>query len=220
MLDTSVLNVDFEVLGCSTNCKALKIVDLSNWGPAITNPSYIDITTPGSTLPVTVPYQKQVINIFNTNNLNLSDVTDYSSLGSLPDGAYQICVRVCMGQKTVIVPGVPPAPATQELVPVYESVCKYWLQDCQLRCAINRKLLAIDLTCQPCRTEYLDEILEIQMFLEAAHAQMDNCNVNKAMEYYRRACLELDRFQEPGMGGDFRRKRNDCPECWPGNSVY
>lgn len=203
-LDTSVLNVDFEVLGCSTNCKSLKIVDLSNWGPAIMNPSYIDITTPGSTIPVTVLYQKQVINIFNTNNLNLSDVTDYSSLGTLPDGAYQICVRVCLGTNL-------------DGSPIYSTTCKYWLQDCQLRCAIARKILAIDLTCQPCRTEYLDDILEVQLFLDAAQAQIDNCNVNKAMEYYRRASLELERLQEPNQ--DHRPHRDDCPECWPGRRM-
>lgn len=204
-IDTSVLNMDFEVLGCSTNCKALKVVDLSNWGPAITNPAYMDITTPGSTLAVTVPYQKQVINYFNTNNLNLSDVQDYSSLGNLPDGAYKICLRVCMG-------------VDDAGDPIYETVCKYWLQDCQLRCQINRKILAIDLTCHPCRTAYLDDILEVQLFLDAARAQIDNCNVNKAMEYYNRAALELERLQEPNPIS--RRRHDDCPECWPGNRNY
>ena len=166
MIDTSVLNIDFEVLGCSSNCKSLKILDLSNWGPAILNPSFVDITTPGSTFAVTLPFEKKVINVVNGNNLNLSDVTDYSSLGNLPDGAYQICVRVCMGPDA------------------FQTVCKYWLQDCQLRCKLNRKLLSIDLTCQPCRTNYLEEILEVQLFLDAAQAHIENCNVNKAMEYY------------------------------------
>lgn len=184
-IDTSVLNLDFEVLGCTTNCKVLKIADLSNWGPAALNPTYIDVTVPGATVPVTNLFFKNQINVLNTNNLQLSDVTDYSFLGNLPDGTYQICVRVCMGQ-------------TDDLQPIYKSVCKYFLQDCQIRCAIARKLLAVDLTCQPCRVELLEKVLDIQLFLDAAHAQIDNCNVNKAMEYYRHASTLLERLSEPG----------------------
>lgn len=204
-IDTSVLNIDFEVLGCSTNCKSLQIADTSNWGPAIMNPSYIDITTPGSTLPVTVLFQKQVINRFNGNNLNLSDVSDYSFLPNLPDGAYQICVRVCMG-------------VDGQNNPVYETVCKYHLQECQIRCRLAQKLLAIDLSCDVCKRDYLNELLEVQLFLDAAQAQIDSCNVNKAMEYYRRAAQELERLKEPGEPA--RRKSNDCPDCWPGRNMY
>jgi hypothetical protein len=204
-IDTSALNIDFNVLGCSTNCKHIQIADLSNWGPAIMNPSYIDITTPGSTIPVSLLYQKQVINSFNGNNLNLSDVNDYSSLPNLPDGAYSICVRVCMG-------------VDAQSNPIYERVCKYHLQDCQIRCRLAQKLLAIDLACDVCKRDYLNEVLEVQLFLDAAQAQIDNCNVNKAMEYYRRAATELERLKEPGETG--RYKSNDCPDCWPGRNMY
>lgn len=203
-IDTSILNIDFDVLGCSTNCKHLQITDLSNWGPAILNPSYIDITTPGSTFPITVVFQKQVINHFNGNNLNLSDVGDYASLPNLPDGAYQLCVRVCMG-------------VDADNNPVYKQVCKYWLQDCQIRCKLAQKLLAIDLACDVCKRDYLNEVLEIQLFLDAAQAQIDNCNVNKATEYYRKAAEELDRLKEPG---ETRQHRTDCPDCWPGRNMY
>ena len=99
-INTSALNIDFEIVAGSTNCKVLKVVDLSNWGPTIGNPTYIDITTPGATFPITNVFQKNQVNAFNTNNLNLSDVTDYSHLGNLPDGIYQVCVRVCMGVDT------------------------------------------------------------------------------------------------------------------------
>lgn len=207
MIDTSVLNIDFEILGCSTNCKALKIVDLSNWGPAISNASYIDITTPGSTLAITNTFQKQIINVFNTNNLNLSDVQDYSSLGNLPDGAYQICVRVCMGNDP-------------NGMPQFEKVCKYFLQDCMLRCKIAKKIMAIDMSCEVCKQNWLDDILEAQLFLDGAHAQIDNCNVNKAMEYYMRATQIFERLQQPHNDMRFRNKSEHCPECWPGRAGW
>ena len=186
-IDTSVLNVDFEVLGCSTNCKVLKVVDLSNWGPTYGNPTYIDITTPGSTIAITNIFQKNQVNVFNTNNLNLSDVTDYSHLGNVPDGIYQICVRVCLG-----------VDAQSPPQPIYNTTCQYFLQDCLFRCQIARKLLSIDLTCQPCRTKLLEEIQEIQLYLDAAQAQIQNCNVNKASEYFQRAQVLLQRLKAPG----------------------
>lgn len=189
MIDTSVLNIDFEVIGCSTNCKSLKIVDLSNWGPAINNPVFINVTPPGANNAVSNVFYKKQVNVLNSNNLQYSDVTDYSFLPNLPDGVYQICLEVCMGSN----PG--PSGTT---IPVFNTTCKYFLQDCQLRCAISRKLMSIDLTCQPCRVKLLEEIEDIQLFLDAAHAQIDNCNVNKAMEYFRHAQTELSRLQAPG----------------------
>lgn len=210
MIDTSVLNVDFEILGCSSNCKSMKIVDLSNWGPAIMNPTYVDITPPGATSPVSNNFQKGQINVLNTNNLQLSDVTDYSFLGNLPDGVYQVCIRVCMGEDTTQTP-----PVAQ-----FRTTCKYHLQDCMIRCAIDRKLLSIDLTCQSCRKELLDDLMDIQLFLDAARAQIDNCNVNKGMEYFRHASVLLERLQKPGNTPNSRGQIiDDCPECWPGRRL-
>lgn len=205
-IDTSALNIDFNIVGGGTNCKYIQVLDLSNWGPAILNASYIDILTPGSTIAVSLPFQKQVINNFNGNNLNLSDVLDYTSLPELPDGAYVVTVRVCMG-------------LDGSNNPIYQSVTKYWLQDCIIRCAIARKILAIDLDCDVCKRNYLNDVLLVQLFLDAAQAQIRNCNVNKAMEYYRRAWEELERLQAPGQERN-RRREDHCPECWPGNQVY
>ncbi len=69
-----------------------------------------------------------------------------------------------------------------------------------------------------CRRNYLNEVLEVQLFLDAAKAQMDNCNVNKAMEYYRHASIELERLHEPENNS--RHKSGDCPDCWPGRNMY
>ena len=206
-LDTSTLRIDFDVLPSGTNCKVLKIVDLSNWASLISSPSFVDITTPGQTVPVSTTFYKGQINLLNSNNLQLSDVTDYSALANLPDGAYKICVKVCMGS----IPSTtePPLPPT----PVFEEVCKWHLQDCQIKCKIARKLTSVDLTCQPCRKYLLEYLREINLYLAAAHAQIDDCNVNKAMEYYRRATELLERLNEPGSN-------NPCRNCGSSKQVF
>lgn len=178
-IDTTVVNIDFEVQR-SNSCKSLKILDLSHWtsfeeGEA----AYISIQTPGVTEEQAVVhiFQKERLNIFNTANLNLSDVVDYSFLGPLPDGIYTITVQRCQDDEA--------------------AVTKYHFQDCQIRCKVIQKLISIDLTCTPCRRELLDKIQDVILFLDAAQAQTDKCNVEKAMELYRRANVILTRISSP-----------------------
>lgn len=179
-IDTSITNIDFEVLRTNT-CKTLKVLDLSHWTSSDTYAAYISILTPGSTRPIIHIFQKDTINRFNTNNLELSDVTDYSTLGALPDGIYTITLQRCLDDTKI--------------------VTKYHLQDCQIRCQIARKLISVDLTCTPCRKELLKEIQDIMLFLDGAQAQTDLCNVNKAMEYYQRASTLLDRITDTNSTG-------------------
>lgn len=179
-LDTSLIHIDFEVLG-GNNCKVLKVIDESNWPippDGLIPISYISILTPGSVKRVNHVFQKEKVNLFNSNNLNLSDVHNYAYLAPLPDGIYTITVERCQDDPN--------------------AVTKYHFQDCQIRCALARRIIGIDLTCQPCRKNLLDEILDIQLFLDGAKAQTDKCNPVKAMEYYRRASMLLSRLSEPG----------------------
>ena len=74
-------------------------------------------------------------------NLGLSDVKDYSSLTNLPDGIYTITIERCQDDP--------------------KATTKYHLQDCNIRCAIVKKLIAIDLICAPCRKELLEKIQDV-----------------------------------------------------------
>lgn len=174
-IDTSVVNINFEVIKSNT-CKVLKVLDLSNWATFVDTPSYIQILTPGAANPVTHIFQKGKLNIFNSNNLGLSDVIDYSELAPLPDGIYTLTILQCEDDPN--------------------AVTKYFLQDCQIKCKIARKLISIDLSCAPCRKDIMNNIQDILMYLEGAQAQVDKCNVLKAMEYYQRAATLLDRISD------------------------
>ncbi len=174
-IDTSVVNIDFDIIR-TNSCKSIRVLDLSHWANAQDDAAYIEIVTPGNIKPVTHVFQKDTSNVFNNSNLNMSDVKDYSYLGALPDGMYKFTVLQCQDDPY--------------------AVSKYFLQDCVLKCKIARKLISVDLTCEPCRKELLRDIQEIMLFMDAAQAQADKCNVNKAMEYYRRALLLLDRITD------------------------
>lgn len=176
-VDTTAVYIDFEVLK-TNSCKSLKVLDMSNWSIAESDGAYISILTPGNTKPINHVFQKNQINSYNVVSLNLSDIVDYSSLTPLPDGIYTISLMRCLDDPN--------------------EVTKYWLQDCQIRCQVARKLISVDLICTPCRKELLKEIQDIILFLDAAQAQTDSCNVSKAMEYYRYASTLLERISESG----------------------
>lgn len=171
------INIDFEALK-TKNCKVLSVMDCSNWSIAEDETAYISILTPGAVTPVSNVFVKHQINLFTAVNLHLTDDINYSSLAALPDGIYEISVMRCQDDP--------------------KGVTKYHFQDCVIRCQLSRKLLAVDLNCEPCKTELLKEIQDIWLFLDAAQAQADQCNPNKAMEYYRRAATLLDRISDSG----------------------
>lgn len=177
-IDTTLVRLDFDVLK-SNNCKVLLIADGSNWANAQDDPAYIQVLTPGQTVPVTHVFRKDRLNRLNSNTLNLSDVIDYSDLAPLPDGIYTITLTQCENDPLARV--------------------KYHFQDCQIRCQLAQKLLSVDLTCNSCRKELLKEIQDISLLLDAAQANSDKCNPTKAMELYQRAQVILDRISdEPG----------------------
>jgi len=169
------VNIDFEVLK-TKNCKILSVMDCSNWSLAEDTTAYISVLTPGSTIAVDNVFTKNQINNLTAVSLKLTDITSYSSLPALPDGVYEVTILRCQGDS--------------------KSVTKYHFQDCVIRCQLAKKLLAVDLNCEPCKKELLKEIQDIWLFLEAAQAQADQCNPNKAMEYYRKAATLLDRITD------------------------
>lgn len=177
--DSTSVYLDFDIQR-TVNCKVMKVEDLSHWATELNNVAYIQITTPGLTKPVNLIFQKEKLNRFNSSNLNISDVHDYSSLGPLPDGLYTITLLRCEGDPL--------------------AVTKYFLQDCQIRCEITRKIIGIDLSCSTCRDSLLDKLADILLLLDAARAHSERCNPSKAMELYQRASKILDRIKEPGEG--------------------
>ena len=69
----------------------LKVVDLSVWGLIESKPSIINILLPGYEKPVIQYYDKNKLNVFNSNMLGIN-CEGQEGLTTLPDGIYTITV--------------------------------------------------------------------------------------------------------------------------------
>lgn len=94
-MDTNSIIVDFQVFSLS-NPKYLYIGDSSQWSYAKNKPSYVLITLPGASKPITFSFKKNSVNNFNSINLELScfkECNDCQEIANLPDGIYTVCVK-------------------------------------------------------------------------------------------------------------------------------
>jgi hypothetical protein len=82
------INIDFSI---HSSPYYLKVVDLSNWGVIKNKPSIVEITLPGFANPVTKFFDKNKLNVFNVNTLDIA-YGDSEQLSTLPDGVYKIKV--------------------------------------------------------------------------------------------------------------------------------
>jgi len=84
----AAIHIDFSI---HTNPYYLKVVDLSVWGLIKEKPSIINILLPGYEKPVVKFYDKNKLNVFNSNMLGVNCVGQ-EGLTTLPDGIYTITV--------------------------------------------------------------------------------------------------------------------------------
>lgn len=85
----ATIDVDFSV---HSSPYYLKVVDLSVWGLIKDKPSIIEISLPGYESPVVKYYDKNKLNVFNSNLLGLN-CEGQEGLTTLPDGIYKIVVK-------------------------------------------------------------------------------------------------------------------------------
>lgn len=72
--------------------RVIRVSDESNWKHLINETTYIKVTTPGRTKEILNYFQKDKVNLLNSNNLELTLNGD--KLVALPDGIYNINVFV------------------------------------------------------------------------------------------------------------------------------
>lgn len=89
MLEITNPLLDFEILN-TVDPKKLIVADTSVWGFIENDPSIIEITPPMEDKPIVHFFNKNQINIFNSSNLYLSDMT---TSADLPDGVYTITLK-------------------------------------------------------------------------------------------------------------------------------
>lgn len=82
------IDIDFSI---HSSPYYLKVVDLSNWGVIKNKPSIVEITLPGFSNPATKFFDKNKLNVFSVNTLNIA-YGDSDQLSTLPDGVYKVKV--------------------------------------------------------------------------------------------------------------------------------
>lgn len=89
MAITDKINLNFHHIPTGDPTE-LVIVDTSIWGALENRPSIIEVTVPGSTVPVILELQKNQVKIYKSNNLRLSPDSNYINL---PDGLYKVTIK-------------------------------------------------------------------------------------------------------------------------------
>ena len=82
------ISIDFSV---HSSPYYIKVVDLSVWSLIKNKPSIIEITLPGYSKPITKFFDKEKLNVFNSNILGTS-CDDCTDLTTLSDGIYTLKV--------------------------------------------------------------------------------------------------------------------------------
>jgi len=161
-------SLKFEVLP-TYDKGTLVVCDISDWKHLASEPTYIQITLPGSKSAVTHPYAKNKVTVYNSDSLQNGCSNDCADL---PDGIYTIKIFVCEGD-----------------IFCYE---RKYLRTVHLELRVQRALMALNLECVP-NSSCLNKILGIEFMIKGAKADMIFGNLKAAKRKYD---LALDLMED------------------------
>lgn len=162
------------------NPKTLAIADLSIYGPSgqVSAPT-LEITPPGFG-KVALPFIPRAVNIFNSNNLKITDTLDTENLVPLPDGIWRLKYSI--------------APSLQVFVN------RKYLRTDQLQTKYLKTFLTIDLSESDCASELyclprknhagirkIEKLREIELMINGAISAGNLGEDIYATELYKRA---------------------------------
>jgi hypothetical protein len=159
-------NLSFEIIP-TFDTRLLIIADTSDWKHLIDEPTYIDITLPGSKNEITHPFQKSVLNKYNSGNLAYGcTVNCEDDLVDLPDGIYKIKVYVCEGNK-------------------FSKEGNY-LRTVLTELRLYKVIVNMNLECNP-NSACINQIMHIKLLLEGAKADILFGNIKSAKAKFDKA---------------------------------
>lgn len=167
------INIDFEVFN-TNNPKTILIGDTSTWLYAEEKPSMIYITLPGFTKPKPFSFKKKGLQVFNSNNLGLTELNLNSEQEyiDLPDGVY-----------------------TVKLESGFEGIEKqrYYLKTDIIDIEMSKYVINNVLEYSRSQQKVIDSITNIRWNLYLAKSFTQNSDISKATIYYNEA---VDLFKE------------------------
>lgn len=159
--------------------KTLGIADISVYPNnfQVLNPN-IEITAPGM-MKVSITFNPKAVNIFNSNNINLTRATNFDQLASLPDGIYTIKYSI--------------APNHERFVE------KSFMRVDKLECKFAQTFLYLDLdddSFKDVHKNKINSLKKARMFIDGSVAAMNECDSDLALKLYQKADSLLDRIIE------------------------
>ena len=167
--------IDFSILE-SNDLKAIYILDKSTYITPAEKP-VIDVILPGFTGYVSTTYTPGTIIVLNSDNLDLTDATEYADLACLPDGVYQITMKVCPYEE------------------LYNKQC--YLHTARFKRDYTEFLINLEKAYKCFDEQILEqELMEIELLLISAKAEVTICNAEKAAEKYKIAVKKLNKLNK------------------------
>lgn len=158
--------IDFAVLE-NNNPKTIVLLDQSSYLTPAQKP-LLQVTLPGFTGSVQVPYAPNTIITLNSDSLSLTEPCDYDYTAELPDGVYEIIMMVCPYNE------------------LFNKQC--YLKTTQLDVQYRNLLLNLDINCKCLDEKKLKEqIIDADILIQSAKAECSICNIEKSMQKYRTA---------------------------------
>ena len=170
VIDIQSYKIDFSVLD-DNNPETLIILDKSTYLDVPEKP-LLDIILPGYTGYVEVPYTPSTISLYDSDSLSLTEPCEDGSTSGLPDGVYQIKMKICP----------------------YDDFFtdKCFLKSSKFNYAYQTLLLQFD-TLSTCynQQDLKVAIMDLDILIQSAKAEADRCNVERATYKYNAASTKL-----------------------------
>lgn len=172
--------LDLDIIG-THNPKSIGIADITIYDSEIINTPTIEVIPPGFG-KVSLPFVPREVNIFNSNNLKLSNSQTSEGLSILPDGIWKVKYSF--------------APATTNFIN------KKFLRVDALMQKYFQAFLSIDFSdcadndgyCQKSKKEKEQKLREIELMINGAISAANRDQEIEAMQMYRRADSMIDRL--------------------------
>lgn len=157
------------------NIKTIAVADASVYETnfIITSPT-LEITPPGSP-KISIPYIARSVNIFNSNNLGITNCTNEDLLSPLPDGIYKIKYTI--------------QPALSNYVE------KSFFRVDSIKCRYMKAQLGVDFKYAGCHTGSEKTLQRVRMLIDGVVASANQCDEVSAMQKYRQASKLLNGFK-------------------------
>jgi hypothetical protein len=161
-------NLDFEILD-TDNTKIIVFIDASTYVDTNPEKPLLEVVLPGFNQYFLVNIAHSQVTIMNANTIGITNTfsNDYNCLSDLPDGVWEFTYRICPYDKVYIKKYVlRAAQLNKKLNLVYKQLEN---SDCSLK--EDRKLK--------------NKLTDINIFIETAKAYAEDCNQEKASNFYQ-----------------------------------